>query len=75
MPTITLHKKDGGSGSIALSDKLFGAKTNRGLLDQAVLTENTNWRQGTQDTKTRAQVAHTTKKPYKQKGTGRARRV
>jgi large subunit ribosomal protein L4 len=73
MPTTTIRNKDGGSGSIALSEKVFGAKANMGLMHQAVLTENTNRRQGTQDTKTRADVAHTTKKPYKQKGTGRAR--
>jgi large subunit ribosomal protein L4 len=74
MPTTTLTKSDGsGAGSVALSEKLFGANINKGLIHQAVLTEVGNSRQGTQSTKTRGTVHHTTRKPYKQKGTGRAR--
>jgi large subunit ribosomal protein L4 len=74
MPQITLKKSDGsGAGSVALSEKLFGANINTGLIHQAVLTEVANSRQGTQSTKTRGTVHHTTRKPYKQKGTGRAR--
>ena len=74
MPTVTLKKSDGtGSGKAELSDKLFAAKINKGLLHQAVQAEVTNSRQGTQSTKTRGTVKHTTRKPYKQKGTGRAR--
>jgi len=74
MPQTTLKKSDGsGAGSVALSEKLFGANINKGLIHQAVLTEVANSRQGTQSTKTRGTVHHTTRKPYKQKGTGRAR--
>ena len=74
MPEMTLRKSDGsGAGSVALSDKLFGAAVKKGLIHQAVLMEMTNSRQGTQSTKTRGTVHHTTRKPYKQKGTGRAR--
>jgi large subunit ribosomal protein L4 len=74
MPQTTLKKSDGsGAGSAVLSEKLFGAKINKGLIHQAVLTEVGNSRQGTQSTKTRGTVHHTTRKPYKQKGTGRAR--
>jgi large subunit ribosomal protein L4 len=74
MPETTLKKSDGsGAGSVALSEKLFGANINKGLIHQAVLTEVANSRQGTQSTKTRGTVHHTTRKPYKQKGTGRAR--
>lgn len=74
MPQTTLTKSDGsGAGSVALSEKLFGANINKGLIHQAVLTEVANSRQGTQSTKTRGTVHHTTRKPYKQKGTGRAR--
>jgi large subunit ribosomal protein L4 len=74
MPTVTLKKSDGsGSGHAELSDKLFAAKINKGLMHQAVQAEMTNSRQGTQSTKTRGTVKHTTRKPYKQKGTGRAR--
>lgn len=74
MPTITIKKSDGsGGGKVTLSDKLFAAKVNTGLIHQAVMAQRTNSRQGTQDTKTRGTVSHTTRKPYKQKGTGRAR--
>src|SRR5665213_1063468 len=75
MPTELTHKKlDGKAGkAVKGSDKLFGATVNHSLIHQAVQTEMTNSRQGTQSTKTRATVHHTTRKPYKQKGTGRAR--
>ncbi|MDR3710004.1 MAG: 50S ribosomal protein L4 [Capsulimonadaceae bacterium] len=74
MPTLDIKKKDGsGAGSVALSEKVFQAPVNKGLIFQAVQTETANSRQGTQSTKTRAIVHHTTRKPYKQKGTGRAR--
>jgi large subunit ribosomal protein L4 len=71
---MTLRKSDGsGAGSVALSERLFGATVKKGLIHQAVRLEMTNSRQGTQSTKTRGTVHHTTRKPYKQKGTGRAR--
>jgi len=74
MPTITIKKSDGsGAGNITVSDKLFAAKVNPGLVYQAIMSERKNSRQCTQSTKTRATVHHTTRKPYKQKGTGRAR--
>lgn len=74
MPTIDIKKKDGsGAGSVALNAKVFEASVNTGLMHQAVQTETANSRQGTQSTKTRGEVKHTTRKPYKQKGTGRAR--
>ena len=74
MPTINIKKNDGsGAGSVALSDKIFGATVNKGLIYQAIQVHNDNARQGTQSTKTRAIVHHSTRKPYKQKGTGRAR--
>lgn len=74
MPNVTLKKADGSSaGDVVLSETLFAAKINPGLLHQAVVTERTNSRQGTQSTKTRAVVAGGGRKPYRQKGTGRAR--
>ncbi|MEO7719863.1 MAG: 50S ribosomal protein L4 [Capsulimonas sp.] len=74
MPNATLKKQDGASaGSVVLSDKLFGAKVTPGLMHQAVLNEATNSRQDTRNTKTRGEVAGGGRKPYKQKGTGRAR--
>ena len=74
MPNTTIRKADGTSGgSVVLSDKIFGAKITKGLLHQAVITEMTNSRQDTRNTKTRADVAGGGRKPYRQKGTGRAR--
>ena len=74
MPETLLHKADGTSGgNVSLSDTLFAAKINPGLMHQAVVNEATNTRQDTRNTKTRAEVAGGGRKPYRQKGTGRAR--
>jgi large subunit ribosomal protein L4 len=75
MPTkINVKKLDGAAGAaVKASDAVFAAKINVGLIHQAVQAEMTNRRQGTQSTKTRGVVHHTTRKPFKQKGTGRAR--
>lgn len=74
MPDTILRKADGSSGgNVSLSEKLFSAKINLGLMHQAVVNEATNSRQDTRDTKTRAEVAGGGRKPYRQKGTGRAR--
>ena len=74
MPETTLRKADGSNGgNVSLSDTLFSAKINPGLMHQAVVNEATNSRQDTRDTKTRAEVAGGGRKPYRQKGTGRAR--
>lgn len=74
MAETTIRKADGSSGdSVTLSEKLFNAKINPGLMHQAVVNEATNRRQDTRDTKTRAEVAGGGRKPYRQKGTGRAR--
>ena len=60
-------------GEIALSDAVFGAEVNAALLHTAVRTYLMNQRQGTQSTLTRSEVSGGGKKPWKQKGTGRAR--
>lgn len=74
MPETILKKSDGSSGgNVSLSEKLFNAKINPGLMHQAVVNEATNSRQDTRDTKTRGEVAGGGRKPYRQKGTGRAR--
>ncbi len=74
MPETILKKADGTSGgNVSLSPKLFSAKINPGLMHQAVVNEATNSRQDTRNTKTRAEVAGGGRKPYAQKGTGRAR--
>ncbi len=74
MPTTTIRKADGtNGGDIVLSDAVFSKPINIGLMHQAVLNEAVNSRQDTRNTKTRADVAGGGRKPYKQKGTGRAR--
>jgi large subunit ribosomal protein L4 len=74
MPTIPLYDMDGNEkGSLSLSDAVFGALPNVALMHQAVQTEEANQRQGTADTKKRGEVRGGGRKPYRQKGTGRAR--
>src|SRR5687767_6825895 len=74
MPTVKSTKADGKAGSaVVLNDSIFAAKINTGLMHQAVQAERTNSRQDTRDTKTRGEVAGGGRKPYRQKGTGRAR--
>ena len=60
-------------GEIALSDVIFGAEVNGAVLHAAVRTYLMNQRQGTQSTLTRTEVSGGGKKPWRQKGTGRAR--
>ena len=60
-------------GEIALSDVIFGADVNGAVLHAAVRTYLMNQRQGTQSTLTRTEVSGGGKKPWRQKGTGRAR--
>jgi len=60
-------------GEIELSEAVFGAPVNRGLMHQALLRQLANARLGTHKTKTRAEVRGGGHKPWKQKGTGRAR--
>jgi large subunit ribosomal protein L4 len=74
MPQITLHDRTGKSvGSVELSDALFAAPVNEAVLHQAVTAQLAGRRTGTHDTKTRGEVRGGGKKPYRQKGTGRAR--
>ena len=60
-------------GSIELSDVIFGAEINGAVLHAAVRAYLMNQRQGTQSTLTRTEVSGGGKKPWRQKGTGRAR--
>lgn len=61
------------TGSITLPEAIFGGKINQTLLAQAVRVRLANERQGTASTKTRGEVDGSTRKIYRQKGTGRAR--
>ncbi|MGW4643000.1 50S ribosomal protein L4 [Sphaerisporangium sp. NPDC004334] len=61
------------TGSVDLPEDIFGAKVNIPLIHQVVVAQLAARRQGTHKTKTRGEVSGGGKKPYRQKGTGRAR--
>ena len=61
------------SGSLAVSDALFAREYNEALVHQLVTAYLANARSGNRAQKTRAEVNHSTKKPWRQKGTGRTR--
>ena len=74
MPSTTLFDRKGKSlGSVDLSAELFDAPVNEAVIHQAVTAQLAGRRTGTADTKTRGEVRGGGKKPYRQKGTGRAR--
>lgn len=74
MPVINIVSMSGAKvGELTLNDKLFGAEVNGAVLHAAVRTYLMNQRQGTQSTLTRTEVSGGGKKPWRQKGTGRAR--
>jgi large subunit ribosomal protein L4 len=74
MPTTPLFDKSGAeSGTFDLPDALFAAPVNTAVMHQAVVAQLAGRRTGTASTKTRAQVRGGGRKPYRQKGTGRAR--
>ncbi len=60
-------------GALQLKDELFGGRVKAGLIWEAVVQENASERRGTHATKNRAAVSGSGKKPWRQKGTGRAR--
>ena len=74
MPTAVLYNMQGSKvGDIELNAALFGAEVNKAVLHETVVNYLANQRQGTQSTKTRTEVAGGGAKPFRQKGTGRAR--
>src|SRR5262245_37931505 len=74
MPTVTVKDVAGGSkGSVELDEQVFGIEPNEAVLHQVVTAQLAARRAGTQSTKTRAEVRGGGAKPWKQKGTGRAR--
>lgn len=74
MPEIPLYNREGQEiGTLPLPESVFGVEPNPPLIHQAVITEEANQRQGTASTKTRAEVRGGGRKPWRQKGTGRAR--
>ena len=74
MPNVKVFDMAGKEvGEITLSDVMFGAEVNAAVLHAAVRAFLMNQRQGTQSTLTRSEVSGGGKKPWRQKGTGRAR--
>jgi large subunit ribosomal protein L4 len=71
---VALYNQSGQQiGTTELRDDIFAVAPNTALMHQALVRQLANARQGTSDTKTRAEVAGGGTKPWKQKGTGRAR--
>jgi len=74
MPNVALYDIKGQNiGDIALSETVFGQPVNTAVLHEVVVAHLANCRQGTQSAKTRSEVSGGGKKPWRQKGTGRAR--
>jgi large subunit ribosomal protein L4 len=74
MPQTNIYDRTGKTvGSVELSDELFAAPVNAAVLHQVVIAQLAGRRTGTADTKTRGEVRGGGRKPYRQKGTGRAR--
>ena len=74
MPTVkVLNIKGETVGKMQLSDEVFGIEPNTTAMHAAVVNYLANQRQGTQSTKTRAEVSGGGRKPWRQKGSGRAR--
>ena len=73
MQTKVLNLQGNEVGKITLADEVFKVPYNEALIHQAVVTYLANQRQGTKSTLTRSEVAGGGRKPWRQKGTGRAR--
>ncbi|NMA65934.1 MAG: 50S ribosomal protein L4 [Clostridiaceae bacterium] len=74
MPKVDVYNTKGQKvGDINLNDEIFAIKVNEVAMHSAVVNFLANARQGTQSTKTRAEVSGGGRKPWRQKGTGRAR--
>ena len=74
MPTVAVYNMEGAKvGTMEVSEAIFAAEVNKAVLHQVVTNYLANQRQGTQSTKTRTEVRGGGIKPWRQKGTGRAR--
>lgn len=74
MPNVSVYKTDGKeAGKIQLADEVFGIEINKTVMHNAVVAHLANKRQGTQSALTRSEVRGGGIKPFRQKGTGRAR--
>jgi large subunit ribosomal protein L4 len=74
MPKVALYSQNGSTvGEIELNESVFGIEPNQHVLHDAVIMQRASLRQGTHKTKIRSEVAGGGRKPWRQKGTGRAR--
>jgi large subunit ribosomal protein L4 len=74
MPNVAVYDRLANNvGDIELSEKVFGVEINKDVMHQVVVAQLANKRQGTQSAKTRSEVRGGGIKPWRQKGTGRAR--
>ena len=74
MAKVSLFNQAGSSvGEIELNDKVFGIEPNESVLFEAIISQRASLRQGNHKVKNRSEVAGGGRKPWKQKGTGRAR--
>jgi len=73
MQVELLNDQGQGASNVDVPDTIFGREYNESLVHQIVVAYQANARQGTRAQKDRGTVKHSTKKPFKQKGTGRAR--
>ena len=74
MPQVTVYDTNGKQvGELQLNDKVFGAEVNKSLMHEVVVMHLARQRVGTAATKTRSMVRGGGRKPWRQKGTGRAR--
>jgi len=75
MIEVPVHNQDGQQiGSMQVDEQLLGGEVREGLLKQAYVRSHANRRQGSAKNKTRSETSYSTKKLYRQKGTGNARR-
>jgi large subunit ribosomal protein L4 len=74
MPKVALYNQSGSQvGEIELNDSVFGIEPNNHVLFEAVIMQRASLRQGNHKTKVRSEISGGGRKPWKQKGTGRAR--
>ena len=74
MPVLNIYKLDGSqAGTVEVNNEIFGIEPNKTVMHEVLVAELVELRQGTASTKTRAEVRGGGRKPFRQKGTGRAR--
>ena len=74
MPVLNIYKLDGSqAGTVEVNNEIFGIEPNKNVMHEVLVAELAELRQGTASTKTRAEVRGGGRKPFRQKGTGRAR--